>query len=226
MIKAISILGDILSFYSWEVNNWLLPFPTAPAFFPATPSLDEEKQRCIFWGSNLRRPPPPLQRDNKIEPRNQNLDITAHCRARQAFTNCVNVHANGVTRARTSVQDIDWQHNWELLIAYPHRPLCFKKIRTITIAFLIFNTVVTNPYSHSTAFDLQSFVPLHPCLKFQVRLIDLSQSDSQIPFVLQTDNNTQQCVNGWSGIFQNKFVAHGQYIRFATALIISIYQKW
>ena len=29
----------------------------------------------------------------------------------------------------------------------------------------------------------------------------------------------------WTGIFKNKFVAHGQYIRLATPLLISIYQK-
>ena len=47
-----------------------------------------------------------------------------------------------------------------VLIARPHRPLCFKKIRTsTTTAFLISNTAFPN-------------------LKFQVRLIDLSQSDT------------------------------------------------
>ena len=52
-------------------------------------------------------------------------------------------------------------HNWELLIARPHWLLCFKKIRTTTTtAFLIFNTVVPNPYSNSTAFQSQSFIPL------------------------------------------------------------------
>ena len=45
-------------------------------------------------------------------------------------------------------------HNGELLITCPHRPLCFKKTRTtITTALLISNTVVLNPYSHSTPFD-------------------------------------------------------------------------
>ena len=42
-----------------------------------------------------------------------------------------------------------------------HRPLCFKKIEaTTTTVFLISNTVVPNPYSHSTAFDPQSFATL------------------------------------------------------------------
>ena len=82
------------------------------------------------------------------------------------------VHTNGVTRAQKFVHDIEWQHNRQLLIACTHRPLCFKKIRTtITIAFLIFNTVVPNPYNHSTAFDPQSFVPLHPYLN-RVRFSD------------------------------------------------------
>ena len=50
---------------------------------------------------------------------------------------------------------------WELLIANPHRPLCFKKIRTTTsTAFLNSNTVVLNPYNHSTTFIPQSFAPL------------------------------------------------------------------
>ena len=89
----------------------------------------------------------------------------------------------------------------QLLITCPHKPLCFKKIRTTTIAFLIFNTVVPNPYSHSTAFNPQSFIPLHPYLKFQACLIDLSQSDIQIPFELQIDNSIQQCANSWHGIF-------------------------
>ena len=42
-----------------------------------------------------------------------------------------------------------------------HRLLCFKKIKTTTTtAFLISNTVVLNPYSHSAASDPQSFAPL------------------------------------------------------------------
>ena len=49
-----------------------------------------------------------------------------------------------------------------------------KKITTTT--FLIFNTVVLNPYSHSIAFDPYL---LHPYLKSQVGVIDLSQSVTQ-----------------------------------------------
>ena len=42
-----------------------------------------------------------------------------------------------------------------------HRPLWFKKIRkTTSAAFLISNTVVPNPYSHSIAFNSQSFTLL------------------------------------------------------------------
>ena len=41
------------------------------------------------------------------------------------------------------------------------------------------------------------------------------------------DNGIQECVNNiWIGIFKNKFVVNGQYITFATPLLISIYQKW
>ena len=32
-------------------------------------------------------------------------------------------------------------------------------------------------------------------------------------------------LKGLTGIFKNKFVAHGQYIRFATLLLISICKK-
>ena len=42
-----------------------------------------------------------------------------------------------------------------------HRSLWFKKIRTTTTTtFLISKTVVPNPYSHSIAFDPQSFTQL------------------------------------------------------------------
>ena len=51
-------------------------------------------------------------------------------------------------------------HNWELLIAHPHKPLCFHKITTLITSFLISNTVFPNPYSHSTVFDPHSFAPL------------------------------------------------------------------
>ena len=87
---------------------------------------------------------------------------------KQIFTNCMhgydrahNVHANGVIHAQKFVQGIDWECNRELLITCPHRRLCFNKIRaTTTTAFLISNTAVSNLYSHSTAFNLQSFAPL------------------------------------------------------------------
>ena len=76
-------------------------------------------------------------------------------------------------------------HNWELLIAPPHRPLSFNIIKTTTnTAFLISNTVVPNPYSHSKAFDPNL---LHPYLKFQVHLTDFSQSDVQMLYRLQID---------------------------------------
>ena len=94
----------------------------------------------------------------------------------------------------------------------PHRPLCFRT--TTTTAFLISNIVVSNPYSHSAAFDSQFRTPY---LKFKVRLIDLSQSDIHILYDLQIDNGIWQCVSSsWTGIFKNKFVFHGQYFRFAT----------
>ena len=68
---------------------------------------------------------------------------------------------------------------------------------------------------------------LHPYLKFKFHLIGLSQSDIQILYGFQIDNSAQQCVSSsWTGIFKNKFVVHGHYIRFATLLLISIYQKW
>ena len=68
----------------------------------------------------------------------------------------------------------------------PHRSLCFQKIRkTTTTAFLTSNTAVPNPYSHSTAFNPQSFAP--------VCLTDLSQSDIQILYSLQIDNGIPLC---------------------------------
>ena len=75
----------------------------------------------------------------------------------------------------------------------PHRPLCFKKIKTITTtAFSISSTVVLNPYSHSTAFGPQSFAPL---ILVGSSLIDLFQSDIQMLHNLQIDNGIQKCVN-------------------------------
>ena len=52
-------------------------------------------------------------------------------------------------------------HNWEILVAHPHRSLLLEKTRTTaTIAFLISNKVVSNPQNHSTAFNPQSFTLL------------------------------------------------------------------
>ena len=81
-------------------------------------------------------------------------------------------------------------HNWGLLITCAHKSLCFKKIRTTTTtAFLIFNTVVPNPYSLSTAFDSHSFVPL----SFRLRLIDLSHCGIQMLYRFQIDNSIREC---------------------------------
>ena len=78
---------------------------------------------------------------------------------KQAFTNYVheydricNMHAYGATRAQKFLHSIDplCKNNLNL----PHRPICFQKIRATTAAaFLPSNTVVSNPYSHSTALD-------------------------------------------------------------------------
>ena len=99
---------------------------------------------------------------------------------------------------------ISTSHNWKLLIARPHRPLRFKKIRTnSTATFLISNTVVPNPYSHRAAFAPHSSPRL---LKFQVHLVN---------------NDIRYCENSsWSRIFRNKSVAHGHYIRCATSILI------
>ena len=51
------------------------------------------------------------------------------------------------------------KYNLMPILNKPHYAL--KKIKTATaISSLISNTVVPNPYSHSTAFDPQSFVTL------------------------------------------------------------------
>ena len=77
-------------------------------------------------------------------------------------------------------------HKWELLITCTYRPLCFKKITTITATiFLISNTVVPNPYSHCTSFDPQSYLKLSilSCTLIlnsrSIVLIDLSQANTQ-----------------------------------------------
>ena len=78
-------------------------------------------------------------------------------------------------------------------------------MKTTTTAFKISKTVVPNPYS-------------------QVTFLDLLQSDIQILYGRQIDNGIRQCVgSSWTGIFKNKFVVHGQYIRFATPLLVSIF---
>ena len=68
---------------------------------------------------------------------------------------------------------------------------------------------------------------LQPYCKFQVHIIDWSQSNIQILYDLQVDNGIRQCVNSsWTGIFKNKFFVHGQYIIFATLLLNLVYRKW
>ena len=58
-------------------------------------------------------------------------------RPSQIACTIMTVHANGIAHAQKYVDGIDWEHNWELLIAFPHRPLCFKKITSTTTTFLI-----------------------------------------------------------------------------------------
>ena len=49
------------------------------------------------------------------------------------YNSALNVHTAGITRAQKCVHGFGWEHSWELLMmACPHRPLCFKKIRTTT----------------------------------------------------------------------------------------------
>ena len=69
-----------------------------------------------------------------------NLKHRTNRKDRQAFTNCMHsydhardMHANFNTCAQKCVHGIDWEHNWELFITFPDRPLCFKKIRTTTL---------------------------------------------------------------------------------------------
>ena len=40
--------------------------------------------------------------------------------------------------------------------------------------------------------------------------MDLSQSDIEILYGLQADDDIPQCVSSWIGIFKNKFMVHGQ----------------
>ena len=67
----------------------------------------------------------------------------------------------------------------------------------------------------------------HPYLKFQASLsLILSQSDTQIIYGPGIDNGIGPCVDSsWTGIFKNKSVVYGKHIRFATPILILIYQK-
>ena len=117
-------------------------------------------------------------------------------------------------------------HKNNLNLSIPHKPLCFKKIR-LTTTTAVFRFQRSNSESLQPYCSIRSSILCSPNLKFKVRLIDLSQSDIQILCGLQIDNGIRQCVNSsWSGIFKNKFVVPGQYIRFARPLLISSYQKW
>ena len=107
----------------------------------------------------------------------------------QAFTNCEQIYK----RARNvHISSTDLEHNSELLLAQPHIFLCFKKIRATTATTLLFPTqsrILTAIVQHSIL-NL-----LHPYLKFQVFLIDITQSDIQILYGLQIDNGIPQSVN-------------------------------
>ena len=96
----------------------------------------------------------------------------------------------------------------------PHRPLYFTKITTTSTAFLTSNTAVSNPYSHSTAFDPQSFASLYQVPGSFNRCASvwywstLRPSNSSWYSDLQTDNDIRQCVNiSWTGVFKSKFVS-------------------
>ena len=69
-----------------------------------------------------------------------------------------------------------------LCVVYPAHTdyYALRKKTTTTIAYLI-STAVQNPYSHVQHLILNL---LHPYLKFQPHLIDLSQSDIQILYGL------------------------------------------
>ena len=78
---------------------------------------------------------------------------------KQAFTNYVHEYGHILTYTHTVLRVLKnlftgliplCKNNLNL----PHRPICFQKIRATTAAaFLPSNTVVSNPYSHSTALD-------------------------------------------------------------------------
>ena len=62
-----------------------------------------------------------------------------------------------------------------------HGPLYFKKVKTTTTTAFSISSTVLNPHNHVTVFNPQPFAPY---LKFQVSLLDLSQSDIQIFYLL------------------------------------------
>ena len=85
-------------------------------------------------------------------------------------------------------------------------------------------TIVPTPYSHSAAFVPQSFSPLSLSSRSKFQVLDLSQSDIQIVYGSKINDCIRQYVNrSWTGILEEKFVVHGQYIRFAALFFISIY---
>ena len=104
------------------------------------------------------------------------------------------------------------------------RPLWFKKIKITTTTTLLISqqSRIITAIVHCSILNL-----LHPYLEFQVSLVDLSQSDIQILDGLQINNGILECVSSsFTAIFKNNFVVHGQYIRFATPPLISIFQEW
>lgn len=87
---------------------------------------------------------------------------------KKAFTNRVhgydrapNVHTNGIT-----LHCIDWAQNWELCINWPHRLVCFKKLRPTT------TTVFSFPLEQSWIFTAKvQYLILslsYPYLNFKV----------------------------------------------------------
>ena len=96
--------------------------------------------------------------------------------------NCAHsVHSTSVMHTQESCTVLIPLCKNNLKLSISLTPLCFKKIRTTTIAaFLIFNTVVPNHYINNTVFNSFSF----KSHKFKVHLIELSQSDVQILYSL------------------------------------------
>ena len=115
------------------LNNWL-----------------DVKKSCKMLNPNIRL----FQYKSQYFSRKQSYKIS-----RKLLMAIINLFIVYMENARLSIYLSQFDTN--LNLNFPHRLLCFKKIKaTTTTASLISNLVVLNLYSQSTAFNPQSFILL------------------------------------------------------------------